>query len=276
MTVVLPHRTLPDEMAYLLPTTAPDVWRDAVARAAQLLAPSWDERPSNLKALSFILLTLSVEREQSPESIPLQAVAEELSAQGEEPQELSRRIKAAGTTAGVLGNGYGPDTLDTLWTDLSSWLEAPGEPMGDAPGHPPALWAAVGRLHEVINGLDAAIIRQTPVPHPSLGALTISVGRYAQVVSTDAIQPIKCDTCASCEGGSLRVDGPAVTFVCTEGHTTADHRLEVWRVRNALAHAGVPIGAEVAVEGDFLVTSRAYGEQSDPRYLSRFTADLLA
>ncbi|KOG29522.1 hypothetical protein ADK35_02200 [Streptomyces viridochromogenes] len=276
MTVVLPHRTLPDEMAYLLPTTAPDAWRAAVARAAQLLAPSWDERPNNLKALSFIVLTLAVEREQPPESLPLQAVTEELSAQGEEPQDLSQRIKAAGTTAGVLGNGYGPDTLDTVWTDLSSWLEAPGEPMGDAPGHPPALWAAVGRLHEAISGLDAASIRQAPVPLPSPGALTISVGRHVQVVSTNAIRPITCDTCASCEGGSLRVDGPAVTFVCAEGHTTADHRLEVRRVRNALVHADVPIRADVAVEGDFLVTSRAYDEQSDPRSLSRFTAALLA
>ncbi|MCX4578906.1 hypothetical protein OHB41_38130 [Streptomyces sp. NBC_01571] len=72
------------------------------------------------------------------------------------------------------------------------------------------------------------------------------------------------------------MDGPAVTFVCVEGHTTSHRRLEVRRVRNALVHAGVPIETEVAVEGDFLVTSRAYGEQSDPRHLSRFTATLLA
>lgn len=276
MTVVLPHRTLPDEMAYLLPTTAPDVWRAAVARAAQLLAPSWDERPNGLKALAFILLTLSVEREQPPESISPAAVAEALSDQGEEPHELSRRIEAAGTTAGVLGDGYGPDTLDTLWTDLKSWQEAPGDPMGDAEGWPPALWAAVGRLHERISGLDEAVIRRTPVPVPSPGALTISVGRYVQAVATDAIRPIKCDTCDGCEGGSLRVDGPAVTFVCAEGHTTANPRLDVWRVRNALAYAGLPTGSDATVERDFLVTSRPYSAQSDPRYLSRFTAALLA
>ncbi|MFJ2812160.1 hypothetical protein [Streptomyces sp. NPDC087294] len=247
-----------------------------MARAAQLLAPGWDEHPDGINTLSFIMLTLSVERQQPPESIPFATVAEELRAQGEEPLELSRRIEAAGTTAGVLGTGCGPDTLDTMWTDLSSWLEAPGEPMGDAPGHPPALWAAVGRLREVISGLDESVIRQTPVPLPSPRALTISVGHHVQVVTTAAIQPVKCDTCAGGEGGSLRVDGPAVTFVCAEGHTTADRRLEVRRVLNALAHAGLPIGTDVAVEGDFLVTSRAYGEQSDPQYLYRFTADLLA
>jgi len=276
MTVVLPHRTLPDEMAYLLPTTAPDVWRAAVARAAQLLAPSWDERPNDLKALAFILLTLSVEREQPSESIPLAAVAEDLGAQGEEPRELSRRIEAAGMTVGVLGNGYGPDPLDTLWRDLSRWQEAPGEPMGDAPGWPPALWAAVGRLQERISGLDEVVLRRTPVPVPSLGALTISVGRYVRVVTTNSIEAVMCDSCDGCEGGSLLVDGPAVTFVCAEGHTTADHRLDVWRVRNALAYAGLPVGADVAVERDFLVTSRPYSAQSDPRYLSRFTAGLLA
>ncbi|WP_192583596.1 hypothetical protein [Streptomyces albicerus] len=102
--------------------------------------------------------------------------------------------------------------------------------------------------------------------------LTIPVGRCVQVVSTNAIMTIKCDTCASCMGGSLRVDGPAATFVCAEGHTTDECRLEARRVRNALAYAGTPTGAEAAVEGDFLVTSRAHDEQSDPRSLSCFTA----
>lgn len=272
MTVVLPHRTLPDEMAYLLPTTAPDVWRASVERAAHLLEPSWNGRPTNLKALSFILLTLSVERQQPPASIPLEALAEELNAQAEEPQALSRRIDAAGATVGVLGNGYGPGTLDTLWTNLSSWLEASDD---DAEGHPPAFWTAVGRLHEVIRGLDGADIRAAPVPLPSPGAWTISVGRYVQVVTPDSIQAVKCDTCTDGEGGALHMDGPAVTFVCAQGHTTADHRLGVWHVRNALTHAGMTVGADVAVERDFLVTSRVYGERSDPRYLSRFTAALL-
>jgi hypothetical protein len=274
MTVVLPHRTLPDQMAYLLPTTAPDVWRTAVERAAQLLAPSWNERPTSLQALSFILLTLSVERQQPPASIPPEAVAEELRTQAEEPQALSRRIDAAGATAGVLGNGYGPGTLDTLWTGLSSWLEASGD--DDAEGHPPAFWTAVGRLYEVIRGLDGADIRATPVPLPAPGAWTISVGRHVQVVTPASIRAVTCDTCADGEGGALHVDGPAVTFVCAQGHTTADHRLGVWHVRNALTHAGMVVGADVAVERDFLVTSWGYGEQTDPRYLSRFTAALLA
>ncbi|MFI9829655.1 hypothetical protein ACIHIX_18420 [Streptomyces sp. NPDC051913] len=274
MTVVLPPRTLPDDMAYLLPTTAPNVWRDAVTRAAHLLAPSWNERPTSLTALSFILLTLSVERRQPPASVPLEAVAEELRTQAEEPLALSRRIDAAGATAGVLGNAHAPGTLDTLWTNLSSWLEVSGD--DDAEGHPPAFWAAVGRLHEVIRSLDGADILATPVPLPSPGTWTISVGRYVQVVTTDSIQAVKCDACASGEGGALRVDGPAVTFVCAQEHTTADHRLGVWHVRNALTRAGMAVGADVAVEGDFLVTSRAHGEQSDPRYLSRFTAALLA
>ncbi|MFE7272546.1 hypothetical protein [Streptomyces sp. NPDC057623] len=276
MTGVLPSRTLPDEMAYLLPTTAPDVWRAAVARAAQLLAPTWDEHPGNIGALSFILLTLSVEREQSPQSIPLAVTVENLRAQGGEPEELSRRIEAAGVTAGVLGAGDGPGPLDTLWRDMSSWLEAPGEPMSDVPGHPPVLWAAVRGLHDVISPLGEAVIRQTPVPLSSLGALTILVGRYVQIVTASAIRPVKCDTCAGCEGGVLRVDGPAVTFVCAEGHTTAHHQLEVRRVRNALAYAGVPIGAAVAVEGNLPVPSSAYDERSDPRHLSRFTAGMLA
>ncbi|MEU6379560.1 hypothetical protein [Streptomyces sp. NPDC046909] len=276
MTVALPPRTLPDEMAYLLPTTAPDVWRAAVARAAQLLAPTWDDRPGDIGALSFVLLTLSVEREEPPQSIPLAVTAEYLRAQGREPEELSRRIEAAGQSAGVLGVGDGSGPLDRLWRNLSSWLEAPGEPMGDAPGQPPVLWTAVRGLHDVISSLDEADIRQTPVPLPSLSTLTVLVSRYVQIVTARAIRPVKCDTCTGSEGGVLRVDGPEVTFVCAEGHTTAHDRLEVRRVRNALAYAGVPIGAAVAVEGDLPVTSSACGERSDPRHLSRFTADLLA
>jgi hypothetical protein len=276
MTVVLPPRTLPDEMAYLLPAAAPDVWRAAVARAAQLLAPTWDERPGNIGAFSFSLLMLSVEREQHPQSVPLSVTVENLRAQGGEPEGLSRRIGEAGVSAGVLGGGDGPGPLDTLWRGLSSWLEAPGEPMGDAPGHPPVLWAAVRGLHDVISPLDEAAIRQTPVPLPSLTTLTVLVGRHVQIVAARAIQPVTCDTCAGCEGGVLRVDGPAVTFVCAEGHTTAHHRLEVRRVRNALAYAGVPIDAAVAVEGNLPVTSSAYDERADPRHLSRFTTGMLA
>ncbi|NEB01902.1 hypothetical protein [Streptomyces sp. SID13726] len=277
MTVVPPPRTLPDEMALLLPSTAPDLWRAAVERAAHLLAPSWQEHPSlDLTALSFLLLMWSAEREQSPASLSAEAVAEELSVQGEQPQELrdlSRRIEAAATDAGVLGRGYGPGTLDPLWADLSCWSEASDD---EAEGHPPALWAAVGRLRDVISGLTEAALRHASPPHPSLGTWTVSVSHRVRVVSPAAILSITCTTCGSREGGELHIDGPAVAFVCTHGHDTTTRRLEVQRVRNALAHAGLPAGADVSVEGDLHVTHRDCHAQSDPRHLSRFTAAVLA
>src|SRR4051794_10923674 len=52
--------TLPEAMGCLSPSTAPPAWHAAVARAAQLLAPSWDDPGEGALPGGEVLGTLSL------------------------------------------------------------------------------------------------------------------------------------------------------------------------------------------------------------------------
>ncbi|KPI02936.1 hypothetical protein OK074_5086 [Actinobacteria bacterium OK074] len=235
-----PAGALPDAMAYLLPLGMPDPWQQAVSRAAQMLAPTWEVRPHphTLHALAFTLYTVATEQNQSAQNISVTAVRAALEESGQdqdgEPVGLRRRIYAALDSSEILGADKGPGTMNDVWfalqdQDEQDWEDAFSEL------RPSDLRYATAALREILAELDddAAL----PAPPASAGALTIPVSGTVRVLSRNSVLPITCSDCRSGRGGELQVDGPAATYVCADGHHTAHHLLEAVRVRNAAAFA---------------------------------------
>ncbi|MGI5526821.1 hypothetical protein ACQEVX_05140 [Streptomyces syringium] len=279
-------RTLPDAMGYLIASTAPQPWREAVARAAQLLTPGWDNlrgQGPSLGTLALTLYTLAHERQQPAADVPVEMVKEALRQEhpNTEPYQLQQRMEAALKTTGQAR----PSTGDREWREtpveriyqdlVHVWY--PEEQTSDwAPG-PTAMCLAVQRLQEHMAGLDedrATLLPEAPEP---TGPIRITVTGRVRTVryggGTAASVPVRCPHCDALEGGTLLVDGPEATYTCANDHTLPHPQLGGPHIRNALARCfdpdtdtRVPAGASgnITVEGEFRVASSSMPEHADP------------
>ncbi|MEU5428482.1 hypothetical protein AB0H73_23245 [Streptomyces olivoreticuli] len=281
------RRTLPDAMGYLVASSAPQPWREAVARAAQLLTPGWDDlrgQGSMLGTLALALYTLAHERQQTAVDVPVEVVKEALEEQEHphtpEPCRLQQRMKDALTATGQYR--WGPDlqfdgtAVWRVYRDLvHDW--SPEEETSDSEPGPTDLCRAVHRLQELLAGLDADRATLLPEAPEPTGPIRITVTGWVRTVryggASAASISVRCPTCNALEGGTLLVDGPDATCTCANGHTFTQPTLSGPHIRNALAQCVYPEGdtrvpggasGSITVQGEFRVASSSMPEHADP------------
>ncbi|WP_116211621.1 hypothetical protein [Streptomyces olivoreticuli] len=278
-------RTLPDAMGYLVASSAPQPWREAVARAAQLLTPGWDNlrgQGSLLGTLALALYTLAHERQQPPADVPVEVVKEALEHQEQphtpEPYELQQRMKDALTATGQVRSG--PDLHETpVWRVYRGLVHVwhPEVETSDWEPGPSEMSCAVQRLRELMAGLDADRAMLLPEAPEPTGPIRITVTSWVRTVryggASAASISVRCPTCNALEGGTLLVDGPDATCTCANGHTFTQPTLSGPHIRNALAQCVYPEGdtrvpggasGSVTVQGEFRVASSSMPEHADP------------
>jgi hypothetical protein len=261
-----PTRTLPDAVGLLLPTDVPKAWRDAVERAAQLLAPAWrTHRPgaadADLGTLALVVYTLAHERGQTADELSLDVVrtgiADRIDFSGE-PIGVRVRVNAVLTTA---GHTAAHDALSRLRFRLMDQGE-PHDAMLDIDPGPSAMRYAVERIIRTLASTDREPLADHPV-FEATGALRVEVPGRVLIVNTSAVLPIACPVCDVQSGSTVRVDGSDVTYECVDGHVSSPRflELEAVRVRNAVARSGLVSGR---VARDLVVAREGMDETWDP------------
>ncbi|MCC9309277.1 hypothetical protein LN042_19670 [Kitasatospora sp. RB6PN24] len=269
--------SLASAMGLLMNTDAPPQWTAAVTRAAQLLAPDWDQQPSRpaLGTLALALYTLASERQETPTEIPLDVLRGALDHQpvdgpdefSREPAMLQKRIETVLKAEGhVAYEGFQPreSALWRLFRDLRHQWE-PDEPMSDMPPGPSAMRDAVARIAESLAGLDDLHAELLPEAPKAVGPVTVTVTGYLRLVSYSGASgssvPLRCSQCAAAEGNIVHVDGPDVTLICPSGHQFSSWQLSAAQVRSALRLC-LPQGSDAPVSADIEGTVTVHGEFS--------------
>ncbi|WP_367132851.1 MULTISPECIES: hypothetical protein [Streptomyces] len=281
-------RTLPDAMGYLIASSAPLPWWEAVDRAAQLLTPGWGSlrgQGPSLGTLALTLYTLAHEGQQLAAEIPVEVVKEALEYEegphNREPYQLQQRMEAALQATGQFTSS--PDSRERhetpvwrVYRDLVH-VQYPEVMTSDwAPG-PTSMCLAVQRLQETLSGLDedrATLLPEAPEP---TGPIQITVTGWVRTVryggGSAASIPVRCPDCDVLEGGTLLVDGPDASCTCINGHTFTHPKLTGPRIRNALARCVYPdndtrvpdgLSGSVTVEGEFRVAAASMPEHANP------------
>ncbi|MGA5134992.1 hypothetical protein ACPCTO_34935 [Streptomyces olivoreticuli] len=240
--------TLAEAMGDLLPTASPPSWRDAVHRAAQLLAPSWPTVPverapvGGLAALSLILYALHHTEGQEPAEVPAGALREVLDGGldiDKEPYAVKELI-----ADGLGAAGHRIHESDHVMCRTASRVLRRDEPpagipfgLGGGVLGPSVLRGAAAWLKKVLGTLDeGAIAALPPAPHPR-GPVSVTVMGQVRVVTEYAETPVRCTECQRDEGGQLTVDGDQVTYTCTIGHVSISRQLGTEQVRRAIERA---------------------------------------
>ncbi|MEU5431111.1 hypothetical protein AB0H73_36660 [Streptomyces olivoreticuli] len=273
-------------MGYLVASTAPQPWRESVARAAQFLTSEWDSlrNPHLLGTLALTLYTLSHERQQPAGEIPVAAVKEILHHEEHpysgEPHILRQRIEDTLKAEGhrVSEPTWYASPVWRIYRDLVDVWE-PDEPTSDMVPGPTAMRLAVKELQVHLAELDdgrAALLPSAPEP---TGPVSITVTGWVRVVQygigSAASIPVRCEECEAMEGGTLTADGPDATYTCVNGHVLNHHQLTAARVRQALTFCLDPTDTDprnvspsfsgtITVEGTFRVASSSMSEDADP------------
>ncbi|MEU1310969.1 hypothetical protein ABZ419_19045 [Streptomyces cinnamoneus] len=282
-------RTLPDAMGYLVASTAPQPWRESVARVAQFLTPGWDDlrgQGSQLGTLATTLYIRAYERQQPAAEVPVEVVKEALEYEehphNKEPYQLQQRMDAALKTTGQFRSS--PDSREwhetpvcRVYRDLIHVWYPEEMTSAWAPG-PTEMYLAVYRLQEALAQLDedrATLLPEAPEP---TGAIRITVTGWVRNVryggASGASIPINRDHCDAMDDGTLTADGPDATYTCANGHTRTRHNLSAPRIRHALSLCFDPEDSRVAegLLGDHHSGGRLQGGVLEHAYpmLARF------
>ncbi|MGW3077841.1 hypothetical protein [Kitasatospora sp. NPDC001132] len=279
---------LPTAMGLLCWSTAPAAWRDAVARAARLLGPGWEQAPDRdrLGVLALLFYVEADERAVTVGEVPLDAVRSALVVDG---RGLAWHLE--GHIQRVLdGQGHSPyrdprrserDREESpLWRIQHRLIhvQMPDEPTMMVEPRPSRLARQVQPLLDVLAGTIGDAERLLPQAPRPVGPLTVRmdggrVYRWTAGMGACAV-PVGCTPCGTLPGGTVVVDGPDATYVCPNGHTATQGLLSAPHVRVAVAHGvdddgqAVPVmlpdGADVVWHGDLNVAGPSAGESTDP------------
>ncbi|MEU3565771.1 hypothetical protein [Kitasatospora sp. NPDC006786] len=279
---------LPTAMGLLCWSTAPAAWRDAVARAARLLGPGWEQAPDRdlLGALALLFYVEADERAVAVGDVPLDAVRSVLAV---DERGLAWQLEARVQRV-LRGQGHSPyrdlrraerDRPESpLWRVQHRLIHVrmPDEPTTMVEPRPSALARQVEPLLALLAGTTETAERQLPeAPRPA-GPLTVRmdggrVYRWSGGMAVGAV-PVACTPCGTLPGGTVLVDGPDATYICVNGHSADRGLLSAPHVRVAVAHGVdddeqpvpvvLPDGTDIVWHGDLNVAGAGEAEEIDP------------
>ncbi|MFJ5733955.1 hypothetical protein [Streptomyces microflavus] len=267
-------------MSLILPSTAPKAWGDAVRRSARICVATGKE---GFNALAFVLYTLAAEQRVGVDAVSMDDVRAALRNpdlhRGDEPTRLRARIQTILEAQGQYHFSLSParDVETALWRIYREVGHR--ESYEDWTGIPPStseLGRQVAALRDefVMTDEEAAVLPHVPDP---VGPVVLRITGQAKIsfrsVSAESVVAVRCPPCKRPRMSvELRVDGPEVTFMCQDGHTSRDANpsLTALRVRNALVHhpgpERIPWESEgtVVIDGDLLVAHKGMRENVNP------------
>ncbi|MFJ6384633.1 hypothetical protein ACIQI7_32080 [Kitasatospora sp. NPDC092039] len=279
---------LPTAMGLLCWRAAPAAWRDAVARAARLLGPSWAQDPDRdrLGVLALLFYALADERAVAVGDVPLEAVRSVLAVDDRGlAWHLERRIRRILDEQGHspyrdLRSPQRDREESPLWRIQHRLIhvQMPDEPTMMAEPRPSRLAEQVDVLLALLAGTTEAEERLLPEAPLPVGALRVRIDggrvyRWSGGMVVGAV-PVACTPCGTLPGGTVLVDGPDATYLCANGHTARPGLLSAPHVRVAVAHGLdddghrapllLPEGADIVWHGDLNIAGPGAAEDIDP------------